>query len=333
MASEGTTTVQGCERNQDPGRPWAADDPLVSVIIPTRNRGGRLPRALASVQRQTYPRLEIIVVDDASEDGTPEIVAQMKDPRIRYERHDTNRGGAAARNTGIRAATGEIIGFLDDDDQWEPEKTAEQLKLLRHYDVVVCTTTDIDRARHRLERKQVLDLRDLRRGPFGGTGVLMAKAFVLKEIMFDESLPRGQDWDLFIRIALKYTIGYLNRPLLRYDDGNHRRITNRLQDVPLGHLEQEFEVVRKHRMLFGERWYRKHMAHGLLYGLSRRNDKAALLVYTARRYGIVNVAQALSARVLSRAVRAFSVRPGKDLPEARRAGRTAAVLAGRDDNG
>ena len=73
--------------------------PLVSVVIPTCNRAGLLKRAVNSVVGQTYARLEIIVVDDASTDNTREIVRGFKDDRIRYLRHDENRGGSAARNT------------------------------------------------------------------------------------------------------------------------------------------------------------------------------------------------------------------------------------------
>ncbi len=171
-----------------------------------------LARAIRSIQRQTYPYLQIIVVDDASHDNTCQIIERLGDPRIRYIRHDTNKGGSAARNTGIRAARGAFIAFLDDDDEWKPEKTEEQLRVLQHYDVVACRSAGGSPPGY--ASKKTVGLEDLRRqGPFGGTGVLMAKAHVLQQTMFDESLPRCQDWDLFIRIARKHEIAYLNKPL------------------------------------------------------------------------------------------------------------------------
>ena len=79
-------------------------DELISVVIPTYNRAGTLKRAIDSVLNQDYRNIEVIVVDDASSDGTGEILAAMSDPRLRVVVHDTNRGVAAATNTGIRAA-------------------------------------------------------------------------------------------------------------------------------------------------------------------------------------------------------------------------------------
>ena len=106
----------------------------VSVIIPTYNRAACLKLALASVLNQTYQNFEIIVVDDASTDGTADVVRGFADARITYVRHDVNRGkvgaGAAARNSGIARAQGTYIAFLDDDDEWLPEKLARQVAVL-----------------------------------------------------------------------------------------------------------------------------------------------------------------------------------------------------------
>ena len=82
----------------------AVPSPLVSVIIPTFNRAELLPRAIQSVLDQTLPDLELIVVDDGSTDDTLQVLQGFSDPRIRYIRHEANKGLAAARNTGIRAA-------------------------------------------------------------------------------------------------------------------------------------------------------------------------------------------------------------------------------------
>ncbi len=87
----------------------------VTAIIPTYNRAALLPRAIRSVLAQTHRPVELIVVDDGSADDTEAVVAAC-DPSIRYIRHDRNQGQCAALNTGIRAATGEFVCFLDSDD-------------------------------------------------------------------------------------------------------------------------------------------------------------------------------------------------------------------------
>src|SRR2546425_10141458 len=98
--------------------------PLVSVVIPTRNRALRLRRAIQSACGQTVRELEILVVDDGSTDDTPGVVesAAAADRRVRLIRKDRSAGAPAARNDGIRAAGGELIATLDDDDEWDAAK-------------------------------------------------------------------------------------------------------------------------------------------------------------------------------------------------------------------
>ena len=96
--------------------------PVVSVVIPTYNRACLLGRAIQCVLNQSFQDIEVIVVDDASQDNSADIVNSLDDSRIKYLRHEKNRGGSSARNTGIKAARGEYIAFLDDDDEWMPTK-------------------------------------------------------------------------------------------------------------------------------------------------------------------------------------------------------------------
>ncbi|PJA63262.1 MAG: glycosyl transferase, partial [Candidatus Portnoybacteria bacterium CG_4_9_14_3_um_filter_44_9] len=100
----------------------------VSVIIPTCNRPDLLPRAIKSVLSQIYQDFEIIVVDDGDKRSAENVVRQFKDNRIKYIKHVERKGGAAARNTGIKAAQGEFIAFLDDDDEWLPKKLEIQMR-------------------------------------------------------------------------------------------------------------------------------------------------------------------------------------------------------------
>ena len=273
--------------------------PLVSVVIPTHERAQLLKRAIQSVLAQSYSRLDIIVVDDASRDNTREVVEQFRDSRIRYIRHQTNKGGSAARNTGVRAVTGEYVAFLDDDDEWLPQKTERQLKTLEEYDAVLCSSDAASASNAKRHATETVRLDDLRKSPFaiGGTGVLMARAYVMREIMFDESLPRCQDWDLFIRIAKKYRIGYLNERLLRYNEGRHDRISNALVRLPIDELLKRIVMLDKHIDFFGPRLYKRHLSGMLLYGIRHRSDKMQHLIYTLRRCGLVATIGALNERI------------------------------------
>jgi glycosyltransferase involved in cell wall biosynthesis len=273
--------------------------PLVSVVIPTCNRAGLLKRAVNSVLGQTYARLEILVVDDASTDNTREIVYGFKDDRIRYLRHDNNRGGSAARNTGVDAATGKYIAFLDDDDEWLPEMTQKQLDALRGFDAVLCTCLVNGRSMAKLRPKSVVTLEDLKRNPYaiGGTGVLMAKTAIIKNLRFDEQLPIHQDWDLFIRIAQRCDIAYWNEPLLIYNEGQHDRITNKRNNMTPEQLEPYMRMLEKHKSIFGRSWYNRHIAGMLLYGFFRhRSEKAKHLLYTVRRCGLLAVVRIIVRR-------------------------------------
>jgi glycosyltransferase involved in cell wall biosynthesis len=106
--------------------------PKVSAVIPTYNRAQFLERAIRSVLDQTFQDFEIVVVNDASPDegATDAVVKDFRDPRIKYFRHETNKGIGATRNTGVLNSSGEYIAFLDDDDAWLPQKLALQCRLL-----------------------------------------------------------------------------------------------------------------------------------------------------------------------------------------------------------
>jgi glycosyltransferase involved in cell wall biosynthesis len=105
---------------------------LVSVIIPTYNRASTLARAIESVLKQTYGNLELIVVDDSSNDETSGVVSGIADERIKYIKFSKNKGVAAARNAGIKESCGDYIAFLDSDDQWLPDKLKLSLEVFKN---------------------------------------------------------------------------------------------------------------------------------------------------------------------------------------------------------
>jgi glycosyltransferase involved in cell wall biosynthesis len=117
----------------------------VSVIIPTYNRAYCLPTTIGSLQAQTYPHWEALIIDDGSTDGTAELVQSMAnaDPRVRYF-PQKNSGVSAARNAGIRIADGEWVAFLDSDDAWEPLKLAAQIACFNQLPDIGMVWTDMN---------------------------------------------------------------------------------------------------------------------------------------------------------------------------------------------
>jgi hypothetical protein len=195
--------------------------PLVSVILPTFNRPVSLAAAVESVLEQTYPRVEAIVVNDAGVDVEHELRALDAGQRLVYLRHDSNRGLAAARNTGIRAARGKYIAYLDDDDRFYPnhlETLVSFLELGTHS----VAYTDAYRAHQTLVAGQyVTTLRDVPYSEDFDAGRMLEHNFVpvlcvvhakscLESVgIFDESLKRLEDWDLWIRMSRKFPFHHL----------------------------------------------------------------------------------------------------------------------------
>jgi glycosyltransferase involved in cell wall biosynthesis len=200
---------------------------LVTVIIPTWNRAEFLPRAIGSVLGQSYQDFELLVVDDGGDARSAEIVRSFGDRRLVYLRHSRRRGGAAARNTGVARARGEYVAFLDDDDEWLPEKLARQVALMRRSAPLVgasYTGCLVVEARSGEVRGQITPRRKGRLYPailsdnlIGGTSSVIAKRSCLVHVGgFDERLPSFQDYDLWIRVAREFQFECISDPLLRY---------------------------------------------------------------------------------------------------------------------
>lgn len=293
-----TNALTADTRAAEPEAECVARKHLVSVVIPTCNRARLLVCALESVIVQTYRDLEIIVVDDASSDDTREVVQGFGDRRIRYLRHDIRRGGSAARNTGVRAAKGAYIAFLDDDDEWLTNKVETQLNAIGDADAILCTATmNGHRCGPRGARRRI-SLKDLRRGRYtgGGTGILLARSEALKATLFDESLPRCQDWDLFIRLVQRYTVAYIGDPLLKYNEGTHARISNEIVGMSAVELEKRLKILDKHEGFFGARWRQFHRAGFLLYGIRHRPNRSRYLCRVVIECGTLAVIRALTIR-------------------------------------
>jgi glycosyltransferase involved in cell wall biosynthesis len=200
----------------------------ISVIIPAFNRGRYIRQTVDSVLNQSYPNLELIVVDDGSSDGTRAILEQFGN-RIRLLEHDgrQNRGQSASINLGLRHADGEYVAILDSDDYWEPDKLEVQAGYLKqHPDVglVYCNGTavnengeflyDIYRPGHTESNRPENILLDCY---FLVPNNSLIRMDVLRQAgEFDEKLRAAQDHDMAIRIAEITRIAYLDKCVFHY---------------------------------------------------------------------------------------------------------------------
>lgn len=196
---------------------------LVSVIIPTYNRAHLIEQAARSVLSQTYRTIELIIVDDASTDDTEDVIKKIDDSRLKYVRLEKNSGACKARNEGIKSASGAYIAFNDSDDKWTPEKIEFQLSFLKSSgaDVVLCRMECFDDSGQflhcfpNLDEDKAVSYHELLSYNCASTQTFFGKAECFKEILFDDMMPRLQDWDEALRLAKKFTLVYQNKVLVK----------------------------------------------------------------------------------------------------------------------
>lgn len=201
--------------------------PIVSVIIPTHNRNGFLQSAIESVLNQTFQSFEIIVVDDASSEDVQGIVQGFHDRRVKYIRHEINKGEAGARNTGLIHSNGEYIAFLDDDDMWFPEKLALQMNVLENspanvggiYSGFIAINGAKQTSYARIPTRKGNIYQDLLVKNTIGTPstVLIKRACIETAGLFDENIFYGVDHDFYLRIAKHFHFEYIAKPLVQYN--------------------------------------------------------------------------------------------------------------------
>jgi glycosyltransferase involved in cell wall biosynthesis len=225
---------------------------LVSAVIPTHNRRRELSAAIASALRQTRPLHELIVVDDGSADGSWEELQALgggSDGTRIIVHGQPNAGPGAARNAGVRLASGEFIAFLDDDDVWHEEKTARQLALFEaqpELALVGCVIEGMDVfAGRRVIPIGVDQL--LFRNYFLTPGVMVRRGALAATGGFAEDMRRCEDYDLWLRIATSHRCALLNEVLMVCGGGKRTFGWSGLSGDLLKMLSAEREVFRRWR--------------------------------------------------------------------------------------
>ncbi|MCQ2091757.1 MAG: glycosyltransferase [Fibrobacter sp.] len=256
-----------------------------SVVITTKNRHELLEKAVQSVLAQTTGDLECIVVDDASTDGTQEKYAN--DPRVVYVRIDAkdSRGGNYARNQGVAKATGEFIAFLDDDDEWLPNKLEKQLALHNAHpgSVIFCGRTFKKVSEEGVQlrtgippQKHSGDLSRLIRTTYvTSTSCLFFPRKLLEQVgNFDERLTFWQEYELCIRLAQVAEFYFVPEALVICLDevNNKARVSNKV----LNWKENTSYIRNKHQALYNELTFKENWAYHatLMKDAFRRHQRA-----------------------------------------------------------
>ena len=182
-----------------------------SVIIPTFNRKDKLKKSIESVLGSSYSNFEIVIVNDAGDD-VKDVVKNFNDSRIKYFEHETNKGLAASRNTGIKEAKGKFIALLDDDDIFYPDHLKIALENLNKHNRVVYTdalrtTYKKENGSYKLVDKSIPYSIDYNRNKLLIGNIAPVNCFVFEKTLveksglFDESLPVLEDWDFWLRLS------------------------------------------------------------------------------------------------------------------------------------
>lgn len=268
------------------------NSPLVSAIIPYYERPKLLKRALISVVEQTYPRVELIIVDDCSQTRSAKsVVNDIEESRTKLDdltiyRHNTNQGVCEARNTGIQNANGEYVAFLDDDDSWKRRKITEQINVINNTDLslVYCGVQRTGpegnvRATHSPKKDGEM-VKTLLCGNRTGTisTLLISRELARKIDGFDPQFLRWNDWDFTLRAAKQTEFGVIPQLLTTQHHSNQTQLSDDHEKLKLSALRfhnKHSETAAKHDMYRTFRgwieWGLGHsaMGNGLYYEARR----------------------------------------------------------------
>ena len=265
---------------------------MVSVVITTYKREPRMVlRALDSALAQTYRDLEIIIVDDSPSDFPARedvhAVVEMRqhenpEINIRYIAHTENKGACIARNTGLEVAAGEFIAYLDDDDEWLPEKIEKQMQVVQKSNagLVYCGNLVINDmtgvrtpAKKEFYRGNVFK-RLLNNNFIASTSYPLIRTKCLKEVGgFDPLMQAAQDYDVWLRLAERFEIDYVDEPLVLYHEHEGERITTNPKKKINGPelINQKYaKYLEADRKL----WWKRNLSVAYYYAMAHEKKKA-----------------------------------------------------------
>lgn len=226
---------------------------LISVIIPTYNRASVLFRAIDSVLAQTYKNYELLIVDDGSSDETHELLLPLiKLEKIKYFKHQ-NRGVSATRNVGVQKASGELITFLDSDDEWLPHKLQEQLNFIaQNPQIQIVYGEELwirngkrvnQKAIHKKSGGHIFPA-CVQQCLIAPSSVMLFKNLFLQMGGFDESFTICEDYDLWLKISSLMEIGFIANPLIIKHGGHDDQLSTKYVAMDFWRLKSMLGILK-----------------------------------------------------------------------------------------
>jgi glycosyltransferase involved in cell wall biosynthesis len=297
-------------------------DPLVSVVLPTRDRPDQVAEAVRSVLAQSHRNLQLIVVDDGSTHSVEDLLGRrgIDDSRLTTLRLESSLGAAAARNAGLERAEGELVAFLDDDDTWTPNKLDLQVEFLSsrpYVGMVSCDHFELDNGDPRRYRTfrgpREYDAEHVQWMNFPGSFsfVMVNRKVVEPELTVDETFPSVEDWDLWLRLARVAPCGVVGVPLVRHKvhgglsrppselRGTETFLRKHAASVPPAcrhYLEAHVEMLKE------DGWAHRRRVARSVFSPSLRASRVLVLEQLARQAGKLARDPGLVARVVAATV-------------------------------
>lgn len=266
---------------------------LVSAVITTHNRLDYLKKAILSVKKQTYQNIEIIIIDDASSDGTQEFCKKEKGLIYKYISPENHVNGNYARNLGIKYSNGEYIAFLDDDDEWYETKIEKQVTLINQKNNCGCVYTGRNVEVNDGEYYYKIKVKPSCLGNckikclytvFSTTSTMLFTRKCLYDVgLFDENVNFWQETELMIRVCQKYNIYYIDEELILYRQKlkDPSQLTNNIN----GFLESVKYINEKHKNLIVKlSKEEKKKREGLIYQDIANRYTSLGMSLTSRKY-------------------------------------------------
>lgn len=284
----------------------------VSAVITAYNRSDYLFSALESVLDQDYPVEQVIVVDDCSTVDLKPVIARFESHqdynKIVYHRLLVNSGANVARNLGVKLATSEWVAFLDDDDIWLSNKIFRQVSDLRLVSkefepiATLCSSRFVDDQEIRkTPRVEFVSSERLKQGnPYCGASGFMVRRDIISEHTFDDSLPCGQDWDIFVRLSFLGNVRYVPESLYLYRRGSHQGLTTKAKNMTISEAEDRLASAYKHRTWLGEKHFRNRVAGQILSYVFHKQDKIKWIRKSIELAGLKATALVLLKKVMKR---------------------------------